>query len=60
MLSIKHGLMKMNGNILDGKNISNTEILSIKNPLGNTPAILSNCSKNHGYEDDNDRCHVCA
>ena len=41
MLTIKEGLMKMNGNILGGKNISNTEILSITNPLGNMPANLS-------------------
>ena len=41
MLSIKHGLMKMNGNILDGKNISTSKILEMPNPLGNMPANLS-------------------
>jgi hypothetical protein len=33
--------MKMNGNIFDGKNISNSEILEMPNPLGNMPANLS-------------------
>ena len=41
MLSIKHGLMKMNGNILEGKNISNSKILERPNPLGNMPPKLS-------------------
>ena len=41
MLSIKHGFMKMNGNILDGKNIGNSKILKMPNPLGNMPANLS-------------------
>ena len=41
MLSIKQGLMKMNGNILDGKNISNSKILEMPNPLGSMPANLS-------------------
>ena len=41
MLSIKQGLMKMNGNIFDGKNISNSKILEMPNPLGNMPANLS-------------------
>ena len=41
MLSIKHGFMKMNGNILDGKNIDNSKILETPNPLGNMPANLS-------------------
>ena len=46
MLSIKHGLMKMNGNILDGKNISNSKILEMPNPLGSMPANLSVIPKN--------------
>ena len=41
MFSIKQGLMKMNGNIFDGKNISNSKILEMPNPLGNMPANLS-------------------
>ena len=41
MFSIKQGLMKMNGNILDGKNISNSKILEMPNPLGSMPANLS-------------------
>jgi len=41
MISLKQGLMKMNGNIFDGKNISNSEILEMPNPLGNMPANLS-------------------
>ena len=46
MLSIKHGRMKMAGNILDGKNISNSEILGMRNPLSNMPANLSIVPKN--------------
>ena len=41
MFSIKQGLMKMHGNIFDGKNISNSKILEMPNPLGNMPANLS-------------------
>ena len=41
MLSIKHGIMRMNGNILDGRNIANSKILEMPNPLGNMPANLS-------------------
>ena len=46
MLSIKHGRMKMAGNILDGKNISNSEILGMRNPFSNMPANLSIVPKN--------------
>ena len=38
--------MKMDGNILDGKNISNSEILGMRNPLSNMPANLSIVPKN--------------
>ena len=41
MFSIKQGLMKMHGNIFDGKDISNSKILDMPNPLGNMPANLS-------------------
>ena len=46
MLSIKHGRMKMDGNILDGKNISDSEILGMRNPLSNMPVNLSIVPKN--------------
>ena len=46
MLSIKHGRMKMDGNILDGKNISDSEILGMRNPLSTMPANLSIIPKN--------------
>ncbi len=46
MLSIKHGRMKMDGNILDGKNISDSEILSMRNPLSTMPTNLSIIPKN--------------
>ena len=41
MLSIRHGFMRMKDNILDGNNISNSEILSISNQIGNNPSNLS-------------------
>jgi hypothetical protein len=53
MISLKQGLMKMNGNIFDGKNISNSEILEMPNPLGNMPANLICYSSEYGHEDDN-------
>ena len=41
MFSIRHGRMAMEGNILDGDNISTADILQISNPLGSMPANLS-------------------
>ena len=41
MISIRHGYMNMSGNIFDGSNITNTEILMKPNPLSNMPANLS-------------------
>ena len=41
MFSVKHGRMTMDGNILDGDNISTADILQMPNPLGNMPANLS-------------------
>ena len=41
MFSIRHGFMRMKNNILDGNNISNSEILSISNQTGNNPSNLS-------------------
>ena len=41
MLSIRHGIMQMEGSILNGDNITDSEILEIPNELGNTPANLS-------------------
>ena len=41
MFSIKHGRMTMEGNILDGDNISTADILQMPNPLGSMPANLS-------------------
>ena len=41
MVSLKHGLMNMNGNIMNGDSISDTDILQMPNPLGNMPANLS-------------------
>ena len=41
MVSVKQGVMNMNGNIMDGDGISNAEILQMPNPLGSMPANLS-------------------
>ena len=41
MFSIRQGLMRMKNNILDGNNISNSEILSMSNETGNNPSNLS-------------------
>ena len=41
MFSIKHSYMGMKKNILDGNDISISEILSINNPLGTAPPYLS-------------------
>ena len=41
MVSVKQGLMNMNGNILDGDSISNADVLQLPNPMGNMPANLS-------------------
>ncbi len=41
MLSIKQGLMSMNGNISDGNNISNEKILEVPNEIGEMPTNLS-------------------
>ena len=41
MVSVKQGLMNMNGNIMDGDSISNADILLMPNPMGSMPANLS-------------------
>ena len=41
MVSIEHGLMHMNGNIMDGDSISNADILQMPNAMGSMPANLS-------------------
>ena len=41
MVSVKQGLMNMNGNILDGDSIANADILQLPNPLGNMPPNLT-------------------
>lgn len=41
MVSVKQGLMNMNGNIMDGDSISNADILLMPNPMGSIPANLS-------------------
>ena len=41
MVSIKHGLMHMSGNIMDGDSISNADILQMPNAMGSMPANLS-------------------
>ena len=41
MASIKHGLMHMSGNIMDGDSISNADILQMPNAMGSMPANLS-------------------
>ena len=41
MFSVKHGRMTMEGNILDGDNITTADILQMPNPLGSMPANLS-------------------
>ena len=41
MLSIRHGIMQMEGNILDGDKISNSNILERPNEISSTPANLS-------------------
>ena len=46
MVSIKHGQMQMEGNIFDGDNISDSEILLKPNELSNMPANLSVIPKN--------------
>ena len=41
MISVRQGYMDMSGNLLDGKSISNSQILAMPNPLGDMPANLS-------------------
>jgi hypothetical protein len=41
MLSIRHGIMQMDGSILNGNNITDSKILKMPNELGNSPANLS-------------------
>ena len=41
MVSVKQGVMNMNGNIMNGDSVSNVEILQMPNPLGSMPANLS-------------------
>ena len=41
MVSVKQGLMNMNGNILDGDSIANADILQLPNPMGSMPANLT-------------------
>lgn len=41
MVSVKQGVMNMNGNIMNGDSVSNAEILQMPNPLGSMPANLS-------------------
>ena len=41
MVSVKQGLMNMNGNIMDGDSISNADILLMPNQMGSMPANLS-------------------
>jgi hypothetical protein len=41
MVSVKHGLMHMSGNIMDGDSISNADILQMPNAMGSMPANLS-------------------
>ena len=46
MISLKQGLMKMNGNIFDGKNISNSKILAM--PIKKTRLDLTIGAKSDG------------
>ena len=41
MISVRQGYMDMSGNLLDGKSISNSQILAMPNPLGDMPENLS-------------------
>lgn len=41
MVSVKQGLMNMNGNIMNGDSVSNAGILQMPNPFGSMPANLS-------------------
>ena len=41
MVSVKQGVMNMNGNIMNGDSVSNADILKMPNPFGSMPANLS-------------------
>ena len=51
MFSVKQSYMNMKGNILNGDNISDFDILQMTNPLGRMPKNLSYSTR---HEDAND------